>query len=93
MLDPVESLFRGSLSSTMLVRVRIRSSILASVTGLTVELTSRRCSSCSGGSMRMKLVRSMPFGASLIWMPPKFVGRRECLVIDLDLDNVLVLGD
>ena len=62
--------FLGSLSSTMLVRVRIRSSIFARVTGLTVELTSRRCSSCSGGSMRMKLVRSMPFGASLIMMPP-----------------------
>ena len=33
---------RGSASSTMLVRSRIRSSILASVIGLTVELTSRR---------------------------------------------------
>ena len=54
----------------MLVRSRIRLSIFASVIGLTVELTSRRCSSCSGGSMRMKLVRSMPFGASLIMMPP-----------------------
>ena len=33
---------RGSASSTMLVRSRIRSSIFAKVMGLTVELTSRR---------------------------------------------------
>ena len=46
-------------------------SIFAKFPGATVGLTTSLCSSCSGGSMRMKLGRSIPFGGSSILMPPR----------------------
>ncbi len=52
-LHPVECLAAWQpIQHHVAARSRIRVSIFASVTGFTVELTSRRWSSCSGGSMR-----------------------------------------
>ena len=52
------------------VRSRITPSMFARLPGATTGLTARRCSSCFGGSMRIKLGRSMSFGWSSIAMPP-----------------------
>ena len=62
---------RGRSSSTLIVRSRIRPSMLARFCGATIGLTTLRWPSWRGGSMRMKLGRSMPLGCSSIWMPPR----------------------
>ena len=55
---------RGKASSTSQVRLRINCSKLARFDGATIGATVRRWAVWPGGSMRMKLVRSWPFGWS-----------------------------
>src|SRR6516165_9638574 len=61
---------RGSESSTLQVRLRIRIASSSRCVGVNIGCTVLRCAECRGWSIAMKLGQSYPGGTSRIEIPP-----------------------